>query len=265
MPIVWSEVADRCLCRHRRDLAESLRTAEADVREDFLDASGVQEATPGVLAYYMSSYSSGSTATRTELAAVRLPSSPDLDALGELLQVVPHMQFVQLLLADARHTPPELVPGLARGAVYTVNPSFNRQFIERCPRSASPVLFRSLLRFLEDGNSWEAAGAVNALYWFHALRGDCIEDAGYERARFRLSCLLRFVADEDLDVRCSLVSKITWRRRDYPRHVRSLLRQAKLIASNHVDPYIRARHAYDTGHAQLIPALPSRSLDAPGH
>ena len=263
MSIAWPEVAERCLQHYRRELVELFQSEESEARGAFLDASGRREATPGTLAYYMSRFVGGSPATPEELSALASPSRADLDARNALLRAVPHMQFVKLLLCDAHCRRPELVRGLAHGAVYTVDPSFNKHFIQRCPRGEAPTLFRALLHYLETGSGWETAGAANAFYWLGATGTDNAGDPSYDAALVRQICLERFVEDEDLDVRRSLVSQISWRRADYPMYVRSALRQARRIASRHDDLYIRARYACATGASNLFPALPERPLDAP--
>lgn len=256
----WNQLADEFVARGRLELLTMLNRMDASDRRELLGAAEDAEPSPGLLAVHLASIVGGSGASREDLDAVRHPSSEDIDALRSLLHDQARMHFVKVLLLGAGCAPRELTFDLTRAAIYTVNPSFNKQFILRSAREDPDGVRRALSWFLENGNAWEVAGAYDAIY----CRGSCFQEAGAEELdQHRRTLLRRFVEENDLDLRRSLVSHIAWDPSCYSCDVSTLLNAGRQIASKHEDEYIRKRFAYDTGKSTLIPPLPQRAPDPP--
>jgi hypothetical protein len=149
-----------------------------------------------------------------------------------------------------------LLDPLLRAAVYETNPSYNRWFVEPCVRCVGwQKTTQGLLGFLASGSDFEKAGAVNALYWSVAyshresmeIQGAVADPAesegetpGETWRRANAMMLQEFVRNPDLHVRRSIC---TWLRKpdDYPTHLRTLAEEARRIALEHPDEYIRER------------------------
>src|ERR1700722_6063439 len=73
--------------------------------------------------------------------------------------------FVAEVFSKAQ-LPKRLFRAMLGAAVYEVNPSFNRCFVEPCVRPfGHRVVNEALLDYIENGSDFEKAGAVRALYW----------------------------------------------------------------------------------------------------
>ncbi len=187
-------------------------------------------------------------------------SDDDLATFKEIATDVVRMHFVRAMVHDAAFTPPALCFELVRGAVYTVNPSFNREWMEGIARVDPMGSAAALLSFIRNGTAFEIGGAANAAYWFGCFAPAA--EARAFRAELREICLVRFVETDDVDLRRCIVANISWNPADYAPSVRPLLERAAGIAGDHPDDYIRERYQVDTGQSRLLPCLPHRNLHA---
>jgi hypothetical protein len=187
-------------------------------------------------------------------------SDDDRAAFKSIASDIVRMHFLRTMVHDAAFAPPELCAELVRGAVYTVDPSFNRLWIEDIARSEPAGTASALLSFLSHGTAFEAGGAANASYWFGCFAPEA--DVQAFRAIQMESCLVRFVETEDVDLRQCVIAKISWNPGDYAPRLRPLLERAAAIAKHHPDNYIRTRYQVDTGRSGLLPCLPQRDLYA---
>ena len=256
----WNELADDFVARGRLELLTILEELDDSDRRVLLGPDEDAEPSPGLLAVHLAPILGGSGASPEDLEAVRHPSPEDIEALRSLLHDHVRMHFVRVLLREAGRVPHELTFDLTRAAVYTVDPSHNRLFVERSARKDPDGVRRALSWFFEHGNAWEVAGANNAMYWCSA----CFGEAGVEQLeQLRYARLRRFVEEDDLDLRRSLIAVISWDPGHYGSNVKPLLKAARKIARKHEDTYIRKRFAYDKGKSRLIPPLPHRPHDPP--
>ena len=212
----WTELADRFV-DHYRTLLGGL----ASVKES-----------PEAFAYSLESVCGGSGADAADLVALRNPSPSDVAALRRLLCDTSRMHFVKVLTEDAEYVPPELVADMVRGAVYTVNPSANKLWIERSIAVDSVLVRDTLLAFLEFGTAAEVVGAANAFYWFDVLNEKLASPVDAAIERRRVAYLTKFVRIDDVGLRESLIGLFTWDSDDYPETVRHLLQQARIIAAD---------------------------------
>lgn len=200
----------------------------------------------------------------------------DLDILSAALEENERKWFVAAIFSRSP-VPKRLLKAMLRAGVYEVNPSLNQYFIEPCISSyGHRVVNEALLEVLENGNDFEKAGAVNALYWAGMTlyfddykRGFALENATPEsRAAYlelmdvweRKRCLLlrEFIANENVDVRRCIIPSLNLDKADYPDQFKPLLAQAVEIARNHDDDYIRHRVEVQLGNEHLLKPLPHR-------
>jgi len=186
-------------------------------------------------------------------------SETDVQWLTAALADQDRKYFVAFALRQGPNTAavPLLEP-LLRAAVYETNPSNNRVFVEPCVRGVGwQKTTQDLLGFLASGTDFEKAGAVNALYWSVGYsspraRGYLLEDAvpdpaesegetpGETIGRLHAMMLEEFVRNPDLHVRRSISTRLH-KPDDYPPHLRTLAEEARRIALEHSDEFIRGR------------------------
>jgi hypothetical protein len=62
--------------------------------------------------------------------------------------------------------PKKLYKAMIQAAIYETNPSKNQYYIYPCVKAYGCYVVReSLLEYVRNGDDFEKAGAVNALYW----------------------------------------------------------------------------------------------------
>jgi hypothetical protein len=198
----------------------------------------------------------------------------------KLLEAALHDQERKWLVAEVfskAPVPKRFFKAMLRAAVYEVNPSFNRYFVEPCITAfGHRVVNEALLDYVENGSDFEKAGAVNALYWAGVslcfvgdIREYTLENATPEsRAAYlelkdvwlRKRCLFlrEFVSNENVDVRRSIIPSLTLKEAAYPDALKPLVAQAVKIARNHDDDYIRHRVEVQLGNERLLKPLPHR-------
>jgi hypothetical protein len=194
----------------------------------------------------------------------------DLEWLIAALTDAERKWFVARALARGRQMPRGLFAPMIRAAVYEVNPSFNRQFIEPCIWAFGPRLVNeALLDYLASGTDFEKAGAANALYWASSpligmrdVPDLCEEYEGLDDIRLRKRVLLlnEFVKNGNVDVRRSIIAQLSFERELYPPDCWPLLPQAVKVARDHPDEYIRHRVEVQLGSSGLLDALPHRRI-----
>lgn len=179
-------------------------------------------------------------------------NDPEEDAwVEDALRDEQKKRFVAYVLRSK--VPRRFFPQTIRAAVYDENPSFNRQFIEPCIVSfGNRAVIEALLSYLCDGTKFEKAGAANALYWAWldlarvGFRSDQAADL-----RKATDCLLlqEFVANEDVDVRRSIIPGLNLDPNHYSNNFKRLIPRAIEIARQHTDAYIRHRVEIQLGTA----------------
>jgi hypothetical protein len=149
--------------------------------------------------------------------------------------------------------PKALGHGMLQAGVREQDASFNRWFIEPCVRSfGAKYVLEQLLEYLHKGDNAEKAGAANASYWVHENSPE--KEVASVRDAIQEAALREFIANDHLDVRCCLISKLDLQPADVDEQRRSLIEQVLAIARNHPDEYIRHRVAVQLG--ANVPLMP---------
>jgi hypothetical protein len=157
--------------------------------------------------------------------------------------------------------PDQFFDALIRTGIYDPDPSLNAQVIK--PATAAFGCLRvgeALLGYLRDGTNAEKAGAARASYWASAVWR--WEWASEERERgwwvherpsypdgslaslwqeWREAALREFVANDDIDVRRSILPGLPLSTKHYAGELHGLVAEAISIARSHPDEYIRHR------------------------
>lgn len=167
--------------------------------------------------------------------------------------------FVAALLAGAQFLPQSLFEPLIRAAIYDINPSTNRWFVEPAVREFGfNKVAERFLEYMNDGTDFEKGGAVNALYWARvAARDDQKANAGLLQ-RIRDKYLTEFVSNVNVQVRRCIIPSLDMDASAYSADLRNLLTTAVQIARNHADDYIRHRIEVQMGNERLLKPLPDR-------
>ena len=163
---------------------------------------------------------------------------------------------------DGRETlPEEFFEALVRAAVHDRDPSLNATFIKPATAAFGCLRVReALLGYLRAGVNAERAGAARASYWASASwrwkRASGQSGRGWwahERPRdpdgslaslqreWREAILREFVANDDVDVRRSILPGLPLSAAHYPGGLHDLVARAISIARCHPDEYIRHR------------------------
>jgi hypothetical protein len=204
--------------------------------------------------------------------------SEDTQWIRDALEDQPRKWFVAVVFTYLPLPVPEdLFLPMIHTAVYEIDPSFNRYFVEPCIRTyGHRCVNEALLEFFEKGTDFEKAGAVNALYWARlglAFRGNvpaytreyAIPEsvAAYDALVdiwVRRDCLFlkEFVKNQDLHVRRSIIPSLKLDASYYPDELKPLVAEAIHIAQNQEDDYIRHRVKVQLGEERLLKPLPHR-------
>lgn len=168
-----------------------------------------------------------------------------------------HQRARQVIAQAAQSSPArdEWFEPLMRAAVYDPDPSFNRRLIEPAVTTfGRRRVQRALLDYLRAGTDPERAGAARAWYWTQVpltfLAGSPtptpesraeFEAVADLRQEWRETALRVFVANNDLDVRRSLLSGLNLNLRHYPEALHETVAEAVRIARTHPDDYLRHR------------------------
>ncbi|HEX6520066.1 MAG TPA: hypothetical protein VF070_08655 [Streptosporangiaceae bacterium] len=162
----------------------------------------------------------------------------------------------------ARETlPDQFFDALIRVGIYDPNPSRNAQVIK--PAVAAFGCLRvqtTLLEYLRNGTNAERAGAARAMYWAsaawrwkqvsgdrgqgwwtHEKPADPDGSLAVLRQAWSEAALREFVANEDIDVRCSILPGLPLITRRWPAELHGLVAEAISIARAHPHEYIRHR------------------------
>lgn len=193
------------------------------------------------------------------LEAMASISTEDTEWLIKGLRDRKKKWFVQLLCARSDTLPEDFFMPLVRAAVYEDDPSYNREFVNPCIRIFGVRrVSEALLNYVSTGTNFEKAGAVNALYWALGSpnNADEIEDIHIRR---RSMYLQEFIANRNLNVRRSLISKLVLDPNKYPENLAPLVEKAIQIARHHPDSYIRHRLQVELGQSKILEPLPHRS------
>lgn len=172
--------------------------------------------------------------------------------------------------------PEILFAPMIRAAVYEINPSLNRFFVECASNLGKRRVNEALLDYVEFGTDFEKAGAANALYWSHiGLRFQGFppeytkeyatpeSQAEYEefadiRIRKQALFLKEFVASTNVSVQQSIIPDLNLDPSAYPEDLKPLVNKAIEIAKTHSDEYIRHRVEVQLGTENLLKPLPYR-------
>jgi len=180
--------------------------------------------------------------------------------------------------------PKKLYKAMIRAAVYEIDPSENQFYVKPCVKAYGFYVVRqSLLEYVKNGNNFEKAGAVNALYW--AIPEIVYKNGEYSRNYTlpkssspaekiieswqieKQQLLEEFVTNEDVFVRRSIIAQLNLKNRTYDsEEITSLVHKVIEIARNHPDEYIRNRLEIvfsngDTTKPILFMALPDRKKE----
>ena len=185
--------------------------------------------------------------------------------------------FVSVVLEAAVSIDERFFLPLIKAGVYEVDPSFNRQFIEPAVKHFGLRRVKeALLEIINNGSTFEEAGAINALYWT-GMKLKFPPDApkltveyatpesraAYEsladiRQRIALRLLELFVTTDSVDVQRSIIPSLGLDPTAYPDSHRPLVSKAIAIARSHGDDYIRHRVEVQLGNERLLRPIPQR-------
>ena len=191
-------------------------------------------------------------------------NADDVEWFKQALEHDAKKRFVAFVFSRMKiPLPEELYEFMLRAAIYEINPSYNRWFVEPCIEAFGlRSVNNSLLEVVKNGDNFEKAGAVNALYWarlglaFRSIPPAYTKEyalpesvQAYEELAdvwMYRDCLLlkEFVNNPDLEVRQNIISHLKLDDAAYfPEDIRPLVKEAIKIAENHEDEYIRHRVA----------------------
>jgi hypothetical protein len=157
--------------------------------------------------------------------------------------------------------PEEFFEALVRAAVHDRDPSLNATFIKPATAAFGCLRVReALLGYLRAGVNAERAGAARASYWALASwrwkwmsggrgRGWWTHERPLDpdgslaslQREWREAILREFVANNDIDVRRSILPGLPLSAAHYPGELHGLVARAISIARSHPDEYIRHR------------------------
>ena len=163
---------------------------------------------------------------------------------------------------DGRETlPDQFFDALIRAGIYDPDPSLNAQVIKPATAAFGCLRVReALLGYLRDGTNAEQAGAARASYWASAVwrwkwasgereRGWWTHERPSDpdgslaslRQEWREATLREFVANDDIDVRRSILPGLPLSTKHFAGELHGLVAEAISIARSHPDEYIRHR------------------------
>jgi hypothetical protein len=204
--------------------------------------------------------------TEQEIARFRRCDPPDQRVLARLLDDRRGRHFVKIVASQLLCVPEGLLRPMVKAGVYTVDPSYNKQFIWPCVLChGQRTVLEILLSIARNGSDFEKAGALNARYWvsadpmwiwphrntFRAAIEQSIDDINGEWDEWMIQ---EITCNRNTDV---LRSMMYWLAESD--NVR--LREARGRLASHPDAYIRQRLAVQTGRSTLYPPLPHRSVE----
>ncbi len=159
--------------------------------------------------------------------------------------------FVASVLRHLNQVPEIFFEPMIRAAVYEINPSASREFVEPCLAAFGPDrVNRELLGYVERGSDFEISGAVNALYWATSdlkptdHEGVALKPKEPPRGlaelleRKRCLFLKTFVSNDHVEVRRSIIPSLEIDPSLYPDDLKPLVEEAIQIAQNHPDEFI---------------------------
>ncbi len=132
------------------------------------------------------------------------------------------------------------------------------------------------MKFIDKGDTFEQAGAINALYWagmkvefspnvpnFSIEYATPESRAAYEsladiRQRIGVRLLELFLTTDNVDVQRSIIPTLALDPKKYPESHKPLVPKAIALARSHGDDYIRHRVEVQLGNEKLYRALPHR-------
>lgn len=209
----------------------------------------------------------------------RHPTAEEDHWLLDHLQDRQACYFVVLILGKLQKIDERFFLPLIKAGVYEVDPSFNREFIEPAIKHfGRRRVMEALLDFINDGNNFEQAGAINALYWtgmkldfppnvpnFSIEYASPESRAAYEsladiRRQIGLRLLELFVNTDSVDVQRSIIPRLDLDPTKYPDSHKNLISKALAIARGHSDDYIRHRVEVQLGNEKRLRPLPHRKL-----
>lgn len=221
------------------------------------------------------------TAAQLQWAMERLGGKADAES-----RLQGKKQFLALLLREHKEAelPEAFFALLMRIGVYEADPSFNRSYIEPCLRAFGyRKVLEALLNYLEHGTNREKAGAARALYWaqlplllpswddrarswqnqeelqqalqIFAQERETAKQVFQHmwdtlanlRSQIALTLLKEFIANEDLDVRRSILPQLSLKPSRSPAEWQPLISVAIQLARTHPDNYIRHRVEIQVG------------------
>ncbi|MGC4045190.1 MAG: hypothetical protein QM758_15470 [Armatimonas sp.] len=172
---------------------------------------------------------------------------------------------LSIVIGGLKVVPESLLAPMLRAAVYDLDPSFNRRYIEVCLKHWGGVRVNTDLFPYTVGSNLERAGVANAFY--HSLSNprkgylfEWTEGPTKEQIQRAHNWFLEeFVTNSDLQVRRNTISRLNLDKPEaYPESLRPLIPRAIAIARNHPDEYIRHRVEIQLGKPGPFMAKPSR-------
>ena len=202
--------------------------------------------------------------------AVQFARNPQPEDVAWLLRTLLDDQrklFVAYLLRLAESFPEPLFEGMMHAAVYELNPSVSRSFVEPCIKAYGqvPVIDR-LMKSVRMGTDFEKAGAINALHWtfnekgqsemtYRASTDTALDELVSQR---RMLVLDTFLESTDVDVQRSAISQLELEPLLYPAQYKERIEKAIQTGRASTDEYVRHRIEVQMGRAKSVYPLPQR-------
>ncbi|NQT40564.1 MAG: hypothetical protein HQ581_23935 [Planctomycetes bacterium] len=209
------------------------------------------------------------------------PTDAELDWLIRGIDEPAKSWFISLALEGANSLDERFLTILVTAGVNEIDPSNNKRFIlPAVQHFGHRRVMETLVAVIRSGNTFQQAGAINALYWakpglswqFAVSKEYTVENATPEsrevylevadlRQEITLLLLDLFLSTESIDVQRSIIPSLTLDKTAYPDSHHPLVDRAIEHARAHDDDYIRHRVEVQLGNADTLLALPHRAPD----
>jgi len=160
--------------------------------------------------------------------------------------VPPRIRVAAMAIANVSPLPPEMFSLLVRAAVYDLDLSGPRFFIDPCSRVFGTArTTNAIVGYLDHGTDFEKAGAASALYhaFFRFIDPSPIESEetlGTASRRAIVALLRAFLQNEDIHVvRAAIRTLGLFRPGECSGELRDLADQVIAVGSEHADEYTR--------------------------
>ncbi|MEI6235672.1 MAG: hypothetical protein WCT04_21665 [Planctomycetota bacterium] len=179
--------------------------------------------------------------------------------------------FTAAILTAAAAVPEKLYQPMLRAAIYETSPLRAQAFVEPLTKAFTVrQVYQHLLEFVQNGNDFEKAGAVNALHWIGERKtASEKENSKPDMSLMSLDEVKRkvylntFISNANLDVRRSIITYVDLDAFTAAPTIKELIDKVVKLCRQHPDEYIKHRVEVQLGRANSAYSLPARQpIDA---